>query len=98
MVVLGLGLGLVGIAFGSGLLLLVLSNGFAGLLILELGLAFSGAPRLGSLLLRAAADDRICQDRSVPSSLREKSDKKNLPWSRLAVAVVAVTREPRAAA
>lgn len=36
-----------------GGLLLALSNGFSGLLILQLGVAISGAPRLGSLLLGA---------------------------------------------
>jgi len=44
-----------GIAFalGESLLLVVLGNLLSGLLVVELGLALGGAPRLGSLLLRA---------------------------------------------
>lgn len=37
--------------FGKGVLLLGLSNSFTSLLVLQLSVAFSGAPRLGSLLL-----------------------------------------------
>lgn len=52
-----LDLGLLGLAFGFlsvGLGLLSLSDGLTGLLVLQLGLAFVGTPRLGSLLLGAA--------------------------------------------
>lgn len=51
--VLGLGSLLGSGVLGKGLLLLRLGNGFASLLILQLGVTFSGTPGLGSLLLGA---------------------------------------------
>lgn len=78
---------LLGILSG-GILLLSLGDGITGLLVLQLSVALSGTPRLGSLLLRAAENCSLVFVTATTVGIVL-----NLPGKTLGVTVVTLARE-----
>lgn len=85
---------LVGGILGAGVLLVSLGDLLAGLLILQLGLALSGAPRERSLLVGAAAILKGSAGRTRPRA----NGRRSLPGDRPAVTLIAGRGASRATA